>query len=187
MDLEILSYLTWREVLMAIVALLAVYILVTFRRIQRLKNENADRLPGHAAQSAIKAYTTVDEALPDTSVAQPLIDTPLPQDAAGHAAQDVTSQEMAGVSRLETLEQDVAQLRRELGSMREELQTLRDEHRRAFGKAQLAQNASPFYSDAMQMAMQGQGAADISALCGISRAEADLVVALARNRDQPLG
>lgn len=179
MDLEILSYLTWREVLVAIVALLAVYILVTFRRIQRLKNESADRLPGHAAQSAIKAYTTVDEALPDTSVAQPLIDTPLPQ--------DVTSQEMAGVSRLETLEQDVAQLRRELGSMREELQTLRDEHRRAFGKAQLAQNASPFYSDAMQMAMQGQGAADISALCGISRAEADLVVALARNRDQPLG
>ena len=31
------------------------------------------------------------------------------------------------------------------------------------------------------MAMQGQEAADISVLCGISRGEAELVVALARN------
>ena len=44
-----------------------------------------------------------------------------------------------------------------------------------------AQSASPFYSEAMQMAMQGQEAADISVLCGISRGEAELVVALARN------
>jgi hypothetical protein len=35
--------------------------------------------------------------------------------------------------------------------------------------------------------MRGREAADISALCGISRAEAELVVALARNKDQALG
>ena len=42
---------------------------------------------------------------------------------------------------------------------------------------------APQYSDAMQMALQHHDAATISQQCGISRAEAELVVALVRNRD----
>lgn len=82
---------------------------------------------------------------------------------------------------IEALEQDLAQLRREIAGLRSEVQALRDEQRRELTKVQVAQSASPFYSEAMQMAMQGQEAADISVLCGISRGEAELVVALARN------
>ena len=47
----------------------------------------------------------------------------------------------------------------------------------------LAQMIAPQYSDAMQMALQHHDAATISQQCGISRAEAELVVALVRNRD----
>ena len=66
------------------------------------------------------------------------------------------------------------------------MQALREEQRREINKVEVTQNASPFYSDAMQLATQGREAADISVLCGISRAEADLVVALARNKDQTI-
>jgi hypothetical protein len=47
-----------------------------------------------------------------------------------------------------------------------------------------AQGASPLYNDAMQMAIQGHDATTIAHHCGIARAEADLVVALARNRHE---
>ena len=47
----------------------------------------------------------------------------------------------------------------------------------------VTQNVSPIYSDAMQMALQGHDATTISQHCGIARAEAELVVALVRNRN----
>ena len=63
------------------------------------------------------------------------------------------------------------------------LQDLREQQRRELTQAQVAQNVSPLYNDAMQMARQGHDAATISQHCGIARAEAELVVSLARNRD----
>ena len=48
-------------------------------------------------------------------------------------------------------------------------------------QTKLARNASPFYNDAMEMAMQGHDSASISTHCGISLAEAELVVALAKD------
>jgi hypothetical protein len=38
----------------------------------------------------------------------------------------------------------------------------------------------------MQLAMQGRDAADISVVCGISRAEAELLVALAKDTGRAL-
>jgi hypothetical protein len=63
------------------------------------------------------------------------------------------------------------------------MQLLREDQRRELAHSQLAHNASPLYNDAMQMATQGLDAASISQHCGISRAEAELVVALVRNRE----
>ena len=64
-----------------------------------------------------------------------------------------------------------------------EVLAAREDFRRQSGQSTAsAQSASPLYNDAMQMAIQGHDATTIAHRCGIARAEADLVVALARNR-----
>ena len=188
MDFDVLAYLSWREVLVAIVVLLVLYILFAFLRISRLKNERlrVQEVSLHAVQSGAAAYAAVQEPevldVPGSIVGEP---PKLPKtDAFPWNEPPADHSELRQV---ETLEREVAQLRREIGGLRAEVQTLRDEQRREMTKVQVAQNASPFYSEAMQMAVQGQDAADISVLCGISRGEAELVVALARNRDQSPG
>ena len=186
MDFDVLAYLSWREVLVAVVVLLVLYILFAFLRISRLKNEKlrVQEVSLHAAQSAAAAYAAVQE--PEASdAARSLASEPQKPPKTEAFPWNEPPAEPPGLHQIETLEQDVAQLRREIGGLRAEVQALRDEQRRELTKVQVAQNASPFYSEAMQLAMQGQDATDISLLCGISRGEAELVVALARNRDQP--
>lgn len=187
MDFDVLSYLSWREVLVAVVVLLVLYILFAFLRISRLKNERqrVQDVSLHVAQSAAAAYAAVQEPAEAGSVPD-IVNEPPIQTKAEPFPWNEPPADHPTLHQIEALEQDVAQLRRELGSLRVEVQALRDEQRREMTKVQVAQNASPFYSEAMQMAVQGQDAADISVLCGISRGEAELVVALARNRDQPL-
>lgn len=197
MDLEFLGTLGWREALVAIVALLTLYILYILLRINRLRREVP---PGHditseAAGGAVRAYSVVQESEAQAHAVD--IST------AGHQASLTpgpafpteeqtfpwnepprTSSGLLSQPRIEVLEQELAQLRRELGALRSEIQTLRDVQRREPDDAQAAPNPSPFYSEAMRLAVQGREPSDISVLCGISRAEADLVVALVRNKAQ---
>lgn len=188
MDFEFLAYLSWREVLVAIVVLLVLYILFAFLRISRLRRETrrAQEVPTGVARSAVEAYAAVQEptAVPE-ALRNVATEPPVPVRDEAFAWNEPPA-ENRDLRRIETLEQDIAQLRREIGSLRADVQAMRDEQRREINKVYVAQNTSPFYSDAMQLAVQGRDAADISALCGISRAEAELVVALARNQDQPL-
>lgn len=192
MDFEFLAYLGWREALVAIVVLLVLYILFTFLRISRLRNETrrAQEMSPGAMRNAMQSYAAVQEpeappVPPDGGVQAAPADIPAPTRGAAFAWNEPPS-ENPERHRIEVLEQDLAQLRREVGGLRAEVQALREEQRREINKVEVTQNASPFYSDAMQLATQGREAADISVLCGISRAEADLVVALARNKDQTL-
>lgn len=190
MDFEFLAYLSWREVLVAIVVLLVLYILFAFLRINRLRNESrrAQDPSPLASQTAVAAYAAVQEpaATSVTDAAQGTAAEPSLPEPEEPLARNETLPERWELRRIEALEQDVAQLRREIGGLRAEVHAMREVQRREINKVQVAQNASPFYSDAMQLAVQGREAADISVLCGISRAEAELVVALARNQDQPL-
>ena len=192
MDSEFLAYLSWREVLVAVVVLLVLYILFTFLRMSRLRNgarRAQDMSPG-AIRDALQSYAAVqdpDAPVPPAEAAGPAAPAEPPAPAREPAfAWNEPPSENPERRRIEVLEQDLAQLRREIGGLRAEVQALREEQRQEISKVQVAQNASPFYSDAMQLATQGRDAADISALCGISRAEADLVVALARNKGQAL-
>ncbi len=187
MDFDVLAYLSWREVLVAVVVLLVLYILFAFLRISRLKNEKlrVQEVSLHAAQSAAAAYAAVQEPVAPDSIRDIVNESPMAPRMEAFPWNEPPADHPVD-HQVETLQQDVAQLRREIGSLRVEVQALRDEQRREMTKVQVVQNASPFYSEAMQMAMQGQDAAEISVLCGISRGEAELVVALARNRDQPL-
>ena len=91
--------------------------------------------------------------------------------------------EIPGQQMIEALDRELAQLRKAVGGLRAEMQLLREAQRRELAHSQVAQNASPLYNDAMQMAMQGIDAASMAQHCCISLAEAELVVALVRNRD----
>ena len=191
MDAEFFTYLSWREVLIAVVVLLVLYILFAFLRISRLKNEGmrAQNLQPHIAQSVAATYAAVQDAEQSSQrpnmIERPNAEHPVPDKVVSFPWNEPPT-DVLELRRIETLEQEVAQLRREIGGLRSDVQALREEQRRELTKVQVAQNTSPVYNDAMQMAMQGQSAADISLLCGISRAEAELVVALARNQEESL-
>ncbi len=182
MDFEALAGLGWREGLIAIIALLALYVVVAFLRIRRLKR---DALPlavdRFAAQSATAAYAAMQEPELSEGFAAPDLEAPAPVEAA--FAWNEPPPGAAGQQMLESLERDITQLRKEVGSLRAEILLLREEQRRELAQARVPQNVSPLYSEAMQMAMRGQDAASISQQCGIARAEAELVVALVRNQD----
>jgi len=184
MDFEALAGLGWREGLIAIIALLAVYVVVAFLRIRRLKRDApapvADRF---AAQSAAAAYAAMQEpALSEGSTVPDLPEAPAAP-ASPAFAWNEPPPAAAGQQAFESLEREILQLRKEVGGLRAEVLLLREEQRRELAQSRAPQNVSPLYSDAMQMAIRGQDAASIAQHCGIARAEAELVVALVRNQD----
>ncbi|MDR0378988.1 MAG: DUF2802 domain-containing protein [Candidatus Accumulibacter sp.] len=191
MDFGFLAYLSWREILAVVIVLLVIYILFAFMRINRLRDRarSAQQSSLETTRGAIRSYAATQALEED---AEP--DAEASTDAGGRAVRmeipasvekrtrNEPSPENPELRRIEILEQDIAQLRREIGGLRAEVQALREERQREVDNIQITQNASPFYSDAMQLATQGREAADISVLCGISRAEAELVVALVRRQ-----
>jgi hypothetical protein len=186
MDFGFLAYLGWREALVAAIALLALYILFAFLRINRLRDETrrVQELSPGAIQDAVSSYTAIQEPEPPVRM-RTVTPEPAPpaKDREAFPWNEPPS-ESPDSRQIGMLEQELSQLRREVGGLRSEMQALREEQRREIGKVQATQHVSPLYSDAMQLAMQGREAADISALCGISRAEAELVVALAKSGEQ---
>ncbi|MFT3847874.1 MAG: DUF2802 domain-containing protein [Propionivibrio sp.] len=156
-----------------------------------------------AAQSAVAAYAAVQEPAlktePEPAGSDPTRREPEPLAAPSDAAfpWNEPPGETALLRQLSALDSEVAQLRKEVGGLRAEVLMLREERQRAMKFAaddvpeeesvedavEVASNVSPLYSEAMQFALQGMDAASISQSCGISRAEAELVVALVRNRE----
>ncbi|MDD2740964.1 MAG: DUF2802 domain-containing protein [Rhodocyclaceae bacterium] len=81
------------------------------------------------------------------------------------------------------LENEVFQLRDEVDTLRGELAALRVDMLQELGHMRASQSVSPIYGDAMQMAASGYDPAMIAERCGIARAEAELVVALAKSQN----
>jgi hypothetical protein len=69
MDLDLLGRLGWREGLIAIIVLLVLYIVVLFVRMRRLR-DSAMAMPSPAGQSAVAAYTAIQESESDAPSAQ---------------------------------------------------------------------------------------------------------------------
>ena len=204
MDFAFPINLSMRDALIALVALLALYVIVAFLRIRRLRRLKAVETQPSAmtAQSAVAAYAAVQEpelktessparSSPEKREPEPLA---APSDAA--FPWNEPPGETAMQRQVALLESEVAQLRKEVGGLRAEVLMLREEQRRVMDAAvelpeaevveevvEAPSNVSPLYNEAMQLALQGLDAAAISQSCGISRAEAELVVALVRNRD----
>jgi hypothetical protein len=184
MDFEALAGLGWREGLIAIIALLAAYVVIAFLRIRRLRHE-ASPVDHLASQSAAAAYAAMQEpALSESATATdpPEASAPATPAPPGFAWNEPPPA-ATGAQALENLEHEILQLRKEVGGLRAEVLLLREAQRRELAEARAPQNVSPLYSEAMQMALRGQDAASIAQQCGIARAEAELVVALVRNQD----
>lgn len=197
MDIEQLGSLGWREGLLAIIALLVLYIIVLFVRMRRLQRdlERGTMLAEKAAPTAAAAGSVpAGEASADLSADAGVTSPNPPADTAPVICADTSPAkpdfawnepppEIPGQALIDALQRDVYQLRGEIDDLRSEVLAARADFRRALAQAaEPVPAASPLYKDAMQLAVQGHDAPTIARHCAIARAEADLIVALARNR-----
>lgn len=100
----------------------------------------------------------------------------------GHPAWESTASTLAEQARVRAMQQDMTQLRDEVDALRGELAALRQEMQTEVTHLRAAQSISPIYGDAMQLAVAGYEPGIIAERCGIARAEAELVVALAKSQ-----
>lgn len=171
-----------RDIIIAIGALAAVYLLymtIGLLRLRRRKAALAKTPPPMVAPTADPAVAPPvgryqqyldeeagedDDDGRDLVYARPLTSPPPPVPPSGSAPSFGAELERS------QLERDVRQLRDEVASLRRELDEMK-----------AASRVSPQYSDAMALVQRGMTAQDVADRCSISLAEAELVCALARN------
>lgn len=164
-----------REGVLALIFLVALYIGLVLFRMRRLTGQ---------------PRSTEDREPPLVGAASQDVAATSPEPAVSHsddedaAAFQMTSSRMANELLNDGLERELAQLRNEVDIMRGELSALREDMLQEMAHLRATQTVSPIYGDAMQMAAAGYDAAMIAERCGIARAEAELVVALARSQVQ---
>lgn len=182
--------LGWREILLAVVVMLGIYMLFVawmMRRVRRLAQPRPPlpqepTVQAAAGAAAYAATAAVGESAPEAEAgdATESIIESVPQAAApAESLLLASAPDDAGAAALRA---EVLQMREELDALRGEFAALRQEVQQEAAHLKAAQTVSPLYSDAMQMASTGHGAALIAERCGISRAEAELVVALVKSQ-----
>lgn len=149
-----------REGVIILIALVAVYMLFVLLRMRRLR-----RRPLAAPEKVVAAARLDDPVEADEDWAQ-------------------ASEGLADEALRSGLEQELAQLRDEVDAIRGELAALRNDMQQELAHLRASQTVSPIYGDAMQMAAAGYDPAAIAERCGIARAEAELVVALAKSQER---
>jgi len=148
-----------REGVIVLIALVAVYMLFVLLRMRRLRKRPL-AAPELATSGKPPALAESDERWAQTSAG------------------------MAGDALRSGLEQEIDQLRDEVDAIRGELAALRNDMLQELAHLRASQTVSPIYGDAMQMAAAGYDPAAIAERCGIARAEAELVVALAKSQER---
>ena len=174
--------LGWREILLAAVLMLGVYMLFVAWLMRRLRRHALPKPAPveptvQAAAAGVAAYAATAE-LEDVPGEEdkPPTESPPARTETDSEAPDAAMDASPGVNA------ELAQMREELDALRAEFAALRSEVQQEAAQIKAAQSVSPLYSDAMQMASAGHGAAVIAERCGISRAEAELVVALVKSQ-----
>lgn len=168
----------WRETLLALIAVLALYMLLEVLRMRRLQRQKAKAaasaqepvLNGGAAETTQQA-----DAGNSAEATNPCIES--------EADWPQVSSTQAQETFMRGVESELAQMRDEIDILRAEFAALREDIGRETARLRASQTVSPLYNDAMQMAIGGYGAEMIAERCGISRAEAELVVSLVKNRE----
>jgi len=163
-----------REGVIALITLVAIYMAVVLLRMRRLRNTRAVPPATPVAASTASPEAPLESVVPPVFEAESepeenWDDVPVPRRAEPSA---------------DALAQEVSQLREELDAIRGELAALREDMLQEMAHLRATQSVSPIYGDAMQMAAAGYEPALIAERCGIARAEAELVVALAKSQER---
>jgi hypothetical protein len=158
----------WRDAILLVAVLAAIYLVVSLLGLARLRRRREAGLAVGSPTVVGPAETVAAPLAPTELVA----DTDIPSVAA--PAPPVEPVEFAAalsaqVARTE-LEAEVRQLRIDLAALREELAELKTVRR-----------VSPLYAEAAALAQRGFDARGVAEECGISVAEAELVLALSRD------
>ena len=166
-----------RDGVIALIALVAIYMVFV---IIRLRRAQAKPVVSTVAPEAPFLAPAPAVALAPEPESEPEADAESLSDWQ-RAATDATVPPEERLYR--SLENEVFQLRDEVDSLRGELAALRQDMLNDLGHMRASQAVSPIYGDAMQMAASGYDPAMIAERCGIARAEAELVVALAKSQN----
>jgi hypothetical protein len=170
-----------REGVLALIVVVALYIGLVLFRMLRLANKAAEQPPAVMTDVPEKKTLPADktEAAPViNSATEPRLEEVEP------VKLESPPPGLANELLYEGMERELVQLRDEVEVMRGELSALREDMQHALAHLRATQTVSPIYGDAMQMAVAGYDAVMIAERCGIARAEAELVVALARSQVQ---
>lgn len=162
-----------REGVIALISLVAIYMAVVLLRMRRLRKvRRAAEVPPvpNVAMHEARVPPVLNPA-----IANEQEDADVWEKVPSGLAEEVLRQ---------GLEQEVAQLREEVDAIRGELAALRQDMLQEMAHMRATQSVSPLYGDAMQMAAAGYEPAMIAERCGIARAEAELVVALAKSQER---
>lgn len=176
-----------REGVIGLIGLVGAYIAFVLLRMRHLRRPHAataegktDETPGHEPEEPL-----LDR---EETVSLSVRGAPSSAAAGGNAASRINSawedaaSGLAEQANLRAVQQDVRQMRDELDALRGELAALRQDMQTEVTHLRAAQSISPIYGDAMQLAVAGYEPGIIAERCGIARAEAELVVALAKSQ-----
>lgn len=175
--------LGWRDVILLLAVIAAVYLAVMLLRLTRLGGRRqappeerappelprADAAEAEAPAAAFTvlpaptfAWDEVEELLGETAPVNPAAQPAVarPGGFGEHLAEHLARSDM---------EMEVQRMRDEMARMRAELEEMR-----------MARRVSPQYAEAMELAQRGLTAQDVADRLGISLAEAELVHALSR-------
>lgn len=188
-----LAALGWREALILLILGIVLYMLLLLWRMRRIRRAaSAERILREPRVRG--SLDDLDAEADDPGLYRRPVSADLTEPLPGMApawtpeeARPLASEAfMDGVAReLEQLRDEVDALRGALAALRDDVGDLRADLQQEILAARAAHNTSPLYSEAMQMALQGHEASTIAERCGIARAEAELVVALVKNKDLP--
>lgn len=181
MSFEWLGEFGWRDGVLAVIAFLTLYFIVMVLRLSRLR--------GARSRYADMSYL---EAAPAIRTPPPEFDAPPgsalagawelpPEPTIGSRENAAPSAGFAKQLAYANLEGEMQQLQAQLQDARKEIDRLRGE----VEQMQATHSVSPLYNEAMSMAVRGVDAGGIAGRCGISIAEAELVVALSRKPEPP--
>ena len=186
-----------RELIIALVVLVVVYMLVVVLRIKSLSAQrrfdelSAARYEADLAESQGKkkkgkrgddtAFSLSTPVSPDKNTLDSFYDIPPRIEPKNKYAEppEVTVASF-DQEKLTRLERDLTATREELDALRTAFAQTRESLLAEVERLKAGQRVSPTYGDSLQMAMTGSSAEEIAARCGIARAEAELVMSLAR-------
>jgi hypothetical protein len=198
---EIIGNLGWREAVVLCIVMMTIYFVIMVLRLLQLPRQDIYRLRDYRPPE-MRTPPPEFDAPPGSALAgvwespieprldaflEPLAD-PRPEprpDSRAEVRHDARptltvvpepANDFAAQLAHKTWEGEVRQLREQLVESRDEIRRLREE----MGKLSAAQKVSPLYNEAMAMAVRGMDAAGVAGRCGISIAEAELVVALSK-------